>query len=157
MSILLSSLFGQMITFAIFVWFTMRFVWPVIISAMDKREQVIADGLAAAERGHYELKKAHELATNQVNAAKQQAMEIVEKANQRAVVMMEEAEHAAKEKYDHIIRSAEAELKAKESKVRDELRKQIVNIAVLGAEKILKKNIDATAQNDIIADIVQQF
>lgn len=157
MSVLLSSLFGQAITFAIFVWFTMRFVWPFIISAMEAREKVIADGLAAAERGHYELKKAHETATNELNLAKQKAMEIVEKANQRAVILMEEAEVAAKQKYEQIVNAAQAELTTRESKVRDELRKQIVEIAVQGAERILKKNIDAKAQNDIIADLVEQF
>ena len=72
MSILLSSLFGQAVTFAIFVWFTMRFVWPAIIEAMEKREHAIADGLAAAERGHHELQRAHHQADEEINRARHQ-------------------------------------------------------------------------------------
>lgn len=157
MSILLSSLFGQAITFGIFVWFTMRFVWPLIIGAMDKREQVIADGLAAAERGHYELKKAHEQAEAQLSRARQSASEIIEKAHQRANVIVEEAEVAARAKQDQILLQAKAEIKQQEIKLREELKQEIVNIAVLGAEKILKKSIDAKAQNDILADLVQRL
>ncbi|MBP9722350.1 MAG: F0F1 ATP synthase subunit B [Gammaproteobacteria bacterium] len=157
MSILLSSLFGQAITFAIFVWFTMRFVWPFIIKAMEQREQIIADGLAAAERGHYELKKAHEQASDELNRARVQASDIIDKAHQRANAIVEEAEVAAKAKCDQILLSAQSELKQKEIKLREELRQQVVNIAVLGAEKILKKSIDAKAQNDLIVDLVKQL
>lgn len=151
------TLLGQAITFAIFVWFTMKFVWPFIVKAIDEREQKIADGLAAAERGHYELEKAHKLAEDQLSKARNQAMEIVDKANQRADAIVEKAEGLAREKYEQILASAKDDLAQKELKLREELRRDVVEIAVLGAEKILKTRIDGKAQNDLIADIVKQL
>lgn len=152
-----STLIGQAITFAIFVWFTMKFVWPMIISAMDEREQKIADGLAAAERGHHELLRANEQAKAELDKAKLQAAEIIEKANKRADIILSDAESSAKEKYNKIVDSAELEIKNKEIKLKEELRSQVIEIAVLGAEKILKKHIDTKAQNDLINDLVERL
>lgn len=151
------TLLGQAITFAIFVWFTMKFVWPLIMKAIDEREQKIADGLAAAERGHYELEKAHTQAQEQLSKARNQAMEIVDKATQRADAIVDKAEGLAREKYEQILASAKDDLAQKEIKLREELRRDVVDIAVLGAEKILKARIDGKAQNDLIADIVKQL
>lgn len=152
-----STLIGQAITFAIFVWFTMKFVWPMILSAMDEREQKIADGLAAAERGHHELHRAHEQAKEELNKAKLQAADIIEKATKRADIIVSEAETSAKEKYNKIIDSAQVEIKNKEIKLKEELKSQVVDIAVLGAERILRKNIDSKAQNDLISDLVERL
>lgn len=151
------TLFGQAITFAIFVWFTMKFVWPLILGAMEEREAKIADGLAAAERGHYELSKAHKKAEEVLGDARAQAMEIVEKANQRADVIVDKAEQEARKKYEQILEQAQVDIQQKEAKLREELRQDVANIAVLGASKILKSNIDGKAQNDLIADIVKQL
>lgn len=152
-----STLIGQAITFAIFVWFTMKFVWPMIISAMDEREQKIADGLAAAERGHHELLRANEQVKAELDKAKLQAADIIEKANKRADIILSDAESSAKEKYNKIVDAAELEIKSKEIKLKEELRSQVIEIAVLGAEKILKKNIDTKAQNDLISDLVERL
>lgn len=151
------TLVGQAITFMIFVWFTMKFVWPMILGAMEEREQKIADGLAAAERGHYELEKAHKQAEQDVRHAKVDAMAIIEKANQRADAIVEQAETKAREKYEQILAAAQEELVQKEAKMREQLRKDVANIAVLGAEKILRANIDGKAQNDLIADVVSRL
>lgn len=151
------TLLGQAITFAIFVWFTMKFVWPMIIGAMDEREQKIADGLAAAERGHYELERAHTQAEEELSGARAQAMSIIEKANQRADSIVEKAESLAREKYEQILATAQEDIAQKELRLKEELKRDVVNIAVLGAERILKNKIDGKAQNDLIADIVQQL
>lgn len=150
-----ATLFGQAITFGIFVWFTMKFVWPLILGAMEEREAKIADGLAAAERGHYELSKAHKDSENILAEARMQAMDIVEKATQRADAIVDRAEGEARVKYEQILAQAQIDMAQKEAKLREDLRKDVANIAVLGAERILKHNIDGKAQNDLIADIVK--
>lgn len=150
-----ATLFGQAITFGIFVWFTMKFVWPLILGAMEEREAKIADGLAAAERGHYELSRAHKDSENILAEARMQAMDIVEKATQRADAIVDKAEGEARVKYEQILAQAQIDMAQKEAKLREDLRKDVANIAVLGAERILKHNIDGKAQNDLIADIVK--
>lgn len=151
------TLFGQAITFAIFIWFTMKYVWPHIMSAIEEREAKVADGLAAAERGHYELAKAHKAAEEELRNARNQAMGIIEKANTRSDAIIDKAELEARTKYEQILASAQTDIKQKEAKLREELRKDVLNLAVIGAEKILKKNIDAQAQNDLVADILKQL
>lgn len=151
------TLFGQAITFSIFVWFTMKFVWPLIIGAMEEREAKIADGLAAAERGHYELSKAHKEAEEALNDARGQAMGIVEKANHQADSIVEKAQGEARQKYEQILAQAQVDIVQKEARLREELRKEVASIAVLGAEKILKSKIDGKAQNDLIADVVKRL
>lgn len=151
------TLLGQAITFGIFVWFTMKFVWPMIIQAMEEREQKIADGLAAAERGHYELERAHTQAEDELSSARNQAMDIIDKANKRADSIVEKAEGLAREKYEQIIAQAQDDIAQKHAKLKEELRVEVANIAVLGAEKILGKVIDGKAQNDLVTDVIKQL
>ncbi len=151
------TLFGQAITFAIFIWFTMRFVWPHVMQAIEEREAKVAEGLAAAERGHYELSKAHKSAEEELKNARNQAMTIIDKANSRADAIIDKAEVEARSKYEQIIASAQSDIKQKEAKLREELRKNVLNLAIIGAEKILKKNIDGKAQNDLVADIIKRL
>lgn len=148
------TLIGQAITFGIFVWFTMKYVWPLIISAMQEREQTIADGLAAAERGHYELEKAHKKAKEIIDEAMSKATDIVEKANHRANVIVDESKQEAKEKYNQIVASAETDIMQQTAKLKEELRKEVASIAVLGAERIIRRSIDNKVQNDLISDFV---
>lgn len=151
------TLIGQSITFGIFVWFTMKFVWPLIIGAMEEREAKIADGLAAAEKAKHDLEKAKEEMKRELNEAREKASSIISQANQRAASIVEEAEVLAKEKYNKIVDSAHDELVLQTTKIKNQLKNQIVEIAVQGAEKILNKHLDAKAQNDLLDDLVKDL
>tara|TARA_R110002124_G_scaffold114162_3_gene268682 strand:- start:10880 stop:11344 length:465 start_codon:yes stop_codon:yes gene_type:complete len=151
------TLIGQAITFAIFVWFTMKFVWPIIMAAMEEREEKIADGLAAAEKARHDLDKTREEINSDLNKAREKASSIVSQANQRAASIVEEAEVLAKDKYNKIVDSAHDDLVLQTAKIKNQLKNQIVEIAVKGAEKILNKNLDAKAQNDLLGDLVKDL
>ena len=151
------TLLGQMITFALLVWVTMKYVWPPIMQAMQERQKKIADGLAAAERGQNEQKLAEERAAKLVHEAKQEASEIVSLAQKRASEIVEGAQNTAREEADRIKASATAEIEQEVTRAKEDLRKQVGAIAVAGAERILKKEIDAKAHDQVIEDLVAQI
>lgn len=144
------TLIGQLITFAVFVWFTMKFVWPPIVAALEERKKKIADGLAAAERGQHEQELAQKRATEEIAKAKQQASEIVSKANKQATEIVEEAKSAAKEEGGRLVAAAQAEIDQEVSKAREDLRGKVVELAVAGASKILEREIDVDAHKDVV-------
>jgi F-type H+-transporting ATPase subunit b len=152
-----ATLFGQAITFALFVWFTMKYVWPFIISAMQEREQKIADGIAAGERGRFELEKAHDNARNIIQEAMTKAAGIIEKANQRGNTLVENAEQLAKEKANHIIEAAKQEVEQQKIRLKSELKNEVAEIAMLGAERIIKKKMDNSAQKELLTDLIANF
>lgn len=151
------TLFGQMLAFAVFVWFTMKFVWPPIVKALEERKAKIADGLAAAERGHHEQQLSEERAKEKLHAAKQQAAEIVAKAEKRAAEIVEEAKGAARTEGDRLLATARSEIEQEANKAREELRTKVAALAVAGAEKILRKEIDAEAHKDIVDAVANQI
>lgn len=151
------TLLGQMITFALLVWVTMKYVWPPIMQAMQERQKKIADGLAAAERGQNEQKLAEERAAKLIHEAKQEASEIVSLAQKRASEIVEGAQNTAREEADRIKASATAEIEQEVTRAKEDLRKQVGAIAVAGAERILKKEIDAKAHDQVIEDLVAQI
>jgi F-type H+-transporting ATPase subunit b len=151
------TLFGQLISFAVFVWFTMKFVWPPIAKALDDRKAKIADGLAAAERGHHEQELAQQRATEKLHEAKQQAAEIVAKAEKRAAEIVEEAKTDARSEGERILKAAQAEIEQETNKAREQLRARVAELAVVGAEKILRKEISADAHRDILDAVANQI
>lgn len=152
-----ATLLGQMIAFMIFVWFTMKFVWPPLIKAIEERQKKIADGLAASERGQHDLELAKKEAAHVLKEAKQQAAEILEQANKRGSVIVEEAKADAKVEADRIKAGALAELEQEVNRAKEALRGQVASLAVAGAEKILARNIDAAAQSDIVEKLVAEL
>ncbi len=144
------TLFVQMLVFALLVWFTMRFIWPVILEAMEEREQRIADGLAAAEKGRSELEAAATEAEGIVSAARDQARDILGKANSRAAGIVEEARTQGEEEKRKRLESAKAEIDVEVNRARDELRGQVAAIAVAGAEKVLAREIDTDAHRELL-------
>lgn len=136
------TLIIQMLVFAGFVWFTMRFVWPPLSKAMEERQGKIADGLAAAERGRKELELAHCRARDELKQAKVQAVEIIEKAIQRATEIVEGAKKEAKEASETQAKIAKEQLNQEVRRAKDELRKDVAQLAVAGAEKILAQQFD---------------
>ena len=151
------TLLGQMITFALLVWVTMKYVWPPIISAMQERQKKIADGLAAAERGKHEQELAEERAKKVLQEAKQQANEIISQAQKRANEIVESSKDTARQEAERIKVSAQSEIEQELNRAREELRKQVGVIAVAGAERILKKEVDAKAHDDAIRDLAAQL
>jgi len=152
-----ATLFGQMCSFALFVWFTMKYVWPPIVKAMDERKTKIAEGLAAAERGQHEQELAEKRAKETLLAAKQQAAEIKANAEKHGAMIVDEARDKAKEEGDRQLTAARAEIEQESNKAREALRSKVAELAVLGAERILRKEIDVGAHRDIVDSVAKQI
>ena len=148
-----ATLFGQMITFAVLVWFIHRFLWGPLTRMLAERNKRIADGLAAAERGRRELEMAGKRSAETLRDTKQQAAEIIAQAEKRAVQVIEEAKHAAKAEGDRVTAGAKAEIAQEVSRAKEALRSQVSALAVAGAEKILRREVDAKAHADLLQAI----
>jgi len=151
------TLIGQMITFAFFVWFCMKFVWPPIMNALVERKATIADGLAAAEKGQHEEELAKNRAVEILKEAKVKAQEILSQADKRASEIVEESKDTARVEAERIVTAANAEIEQETNRAREALRGQVVSLAVLGAGKVLKKEIDTKANDDLLSDLVAQL
>lgn len=144
------SIVGQMIVFFIFVLFTMKYVWPPIMKAMEEREAKIRDGLAAAEKGKAALAEASSKSDEELKAARTQAQDIIAAANKQATQLVEKAKGDATAEQQRIIASGHAEVEQMAAQARDALRKQVADLAVSGAEQILKREVDAKAHAEIL-------
>ena len=144
------TLFVQMLVFGLLVWFTMTFIWPLIRQAMDERQQEIADGLAAAEKGRSNLQAAESEAEGVIAAAREQARDILNKASGRATGIVDEARTQGEDEKRKQLESAQAEIDVEVNRARDELRNQVAVIAVAGAEKVLAREIDADAHRELL-------
>lgn len=151
------TLFGQTIAFVLFVFFCMKFVWPPIIAMLDERQKKIADGLAEAERGMQQQEIAEQEAAKQLSEAKQQASEILGQAQKRANEMVEDAKSVATDEGNRIKEAAHAEVEKEVNRAKEALRGQVSSIAVAGAERILKKEINASSHQDILDDLAAQI
>lgn len=148
-----ASLIGQAITFAILVWFTMKFVWPPLVKAMDERAAKIAEGLSAADRAKQDLELAEKRAAERLREAKQHAAEIIAQAEKRAAQIVDEAKDGAKQEGERLIAGAQAEIEQQVQHAKEILRLQVAELAVVGAEKILQREVDQNKHADILASI----
>jgi len=151
------TLIGQMITFGLFVWFTMKFVWPPLVKIMQDRQEKIADGLAAADKGQRTLELAEHQAKDILTEAKAQAASILEKANQRANHIIEESKGKARVEGERLLRLAEADVQQQYTSAEAELLSKLSQYAVLGAEKILKREVDQSANAALIDELVSEI
>jgi len=151
------TLLGQAITFAILVWFTMKFVWPPLTNMMEERAKRIADGLAAAERGKQDLEAAEKRVADEVRKAKQQAMEIIATAEKRATQIVDEAKDNASTEGARIVADAKGQIDQEVMRAKEALREHVAQLAVVGAEKILRKEIDAAKHADLLSSIKAEF
>jgi len=151
------TLIGQLLAFAVFVWFNMRFVWPPIVNALEARKVKIADGLAAGERGLHEQKLAEKGAKEKLHAARLQAAEIVSKAEKRATEIVDESKDEARDEGDRLLVAARAEIELEINKAREQLRSRVAELAVVGAERILRREIDANAHKDIVDSVAAEI
>jgi F-type H+-transporting ATPase subunit b len=152
-----ATLIGQTITFLVFVWFCMKFVWPPIMNALAERKKQIADGLAAGERGKHELELASKRAADELRDAKSQAAEVIAQAEKRAAQIVDEAKGTAKVEGDRMIAGAKAEIDQEATRARETLREQVAALAVAGAEKILRREIDDKAHADLLEAIKKEL
>lgn len=151
------TLVGELIAFVFFVFFCMKFVWPPIMAAIEERQKVIADGLAASERAAKDLELAQDNVKAQLKDAKAQAAEIVDAAKKRENQIIEEAAGKAQTEREKILASGHAEIESERNRAREELRSQVAVLAVVGAEKILERSIDAAAHSDILDKLVAEL
>ncbi|MBI5626335.1 MAG: F0F1 ATP synthase subunit B [Nitrosomonadales bacterium] len=151
------TLFSQAITFAILIWFTVKFVWPPLLAAVESRQKTIADGLAYAERAKHDLDLASKRSADILREAKEKAGEIINHGEKRASEIIEEAKAQAKIEGDRIITGAKAEIDQEVFRAREQLRTQVSAIALAGAGKILGREIDAKAHNDLLDKLVAEI
>ena len=152
-----ATLLGQAITFAILIWFTMKFVWPPLMAAMAERAKTIADGLAAAERGKHDLELAEKRAAEILRQGKEKASEIIAASEKRATEIIEEAKANAKTEGDRILVAAKADIDQEVFRAKEQLRTQVTAVALAGAGKILGREIDAKAHNDLLDKLVAEI
>lgn len=151
------TLFGEMITFSILVWVMMRYIWPPLMKAIQERQQKIAAGLEAAERGQHELETAKLTATEHLHQTKIKANAIVDQAKIEAINIVEESKVNARIEHDKILALGKLELTQEINVAKSELQKQTSDLVIAIAEKILQQKIDATTQNKLIDDLIAKI
>lgn len=144
-----ATLFGQMITFALFVWFTMKFVWPVMEKILKDRQEKIAQGLMAAERGHKELELAQKSATTQIREARDHASHIVEQAHKQATLVMEEAKDLALQEREKMLKAGREEVEQERRLAQSKLRGELVQLVMAATEKVLERSLNETDQKNL--------
>ena len=157
MSINVTQLLSQAAMFLAFVWFCARFVWPPLMRAIENRQKQVVEGLAAAEKGRQSLEASARAAEQTVAEARARAAEIIGQAERRATQLIEEARAAAKDEGNREKAAAKAEIEQEYTRAREELREHVAALAVAGAEKILKREVDARTHGDLLADIRGQL
>lgn len=151
------TLIAQAITFAVLILVIVKFVWPPLLKAIETRQKEIADGLAAAQEGKSALENAAKKSEITINEAKQKASEIIGQAEKRASQIIEEAKSAAKTEGDRILESARSEIEQEVNRAKEGLRAQVSALAVSGAEKILRKEIDAKAHTAMLSQLAAEL
>jgi len=152
-----TQVLSQIVMFALFVWFCARFVWPPLMRAIESRQKQVADGLAAAEKGRQSLEISAKQADQAIAEARTRATEILGQADKRAAELIEEAKMAAKEAGAREKAAAKAEIEQEYARAREQLREQVAALAVAGAEKILRREVDAKVHGDLLNSIRQQL
>lgn len=151
------TLLGQMISFAILIWFTAKFIWPPLMKAIEERQQKIAEGLAAADNAQKNLAQAQDRAAEELRAARARANEIIEQAHQRANQIIDAAKQEAVAEAQRQKALAQAEIEAAVNRAREDLRRQVSVLAVTGAEKLLRREIDADAHKALLEELAAEI
>lgn len=152
-----ASLIAQLIVFIILVWFTMKFIWPPIMKALDERSGKIAEGLAAAERGKSDFEQAEKRVAEILAQGRQQSLEMVGNADKKAAQIVEEAKTKAEEKQGEIFAKGKDDLQAAVNQAREQLREQVAILAVKGAEQILRHEVDASKHAEILEALKKEL
>jgi F-type H+-transporting ATPase subunit b len=151
------TLIVQMLVFIILIWFTMKFVWPIILGAMEERSKKIAQGLAAADKGEQALAQARERAEAIVREARERATQIIDNAQHRASDLVEQAKGTASTEGQRLVAAAQQQIELEASRAREMLRREVAQIAVQAASKLLQREIDPQAHADLISKLATQI
>lgn len=152
-----ATLIGQMLAFIVFVWFCTKFIWPPLMKALEDRRRTIADGLAAAEKGKLEQQLGEKHALERIKQAKVAAAEIIALAEKRAGEIADEAKIASKAEADRIVVAAHAEIAQEVNRAKEQLRVTVSELAVVGASRILEKEVDAKTHARLLETVVKQL
>jgi len=152
-----ATLIGQMITFTLLVWLTMKYVWPPIIAALEERKTKIAEGLAAAEKGQEDVRLAEKKAKSILKDAKEQSAEIISSAQKRANELVEESKLQARLEGERLLEAAKAQIEQERMQARESLRKEVSALALRAAEQILKEEIDKAKHQTILTKTAEQL
>lgn len=145
-----ATMFAQFVVFFILAWFTMKFIWPPLMKALDERAQKITEGLAAADRGKAEMAAAEKRVQIELSAARDEGQKRIGDAERRALSIVEDAKKAAAEEAARIIAAARDEAAQQVTQAREALRGEVATLAVKGAEQILKREVNASAHADLL-------
>jgi F-type H+-transporting ATPase subunit b len=152
-----ATLIGELIAFTVFVLFCMKYVWPPLNGAIEARQKKIEDGLAATDKAEKELEVARKEAAEQLKEAKAQAADIIEQAKKRAALIVDEETTRGQQEREKIIAQGHSEIDSERSRVSEELRKQVATLSVIGAERILEREINQAAHSDIVEKLVAEL
>jgi F-type H+-transporting ATPase subunit b len=152
-----ATLIGQALGFLVLVWFTWKFIWPPLLGAIEERQKKIADGLAAADRGQKDLEDARGKAGEIVREARDKAAQIVEQAHKRSSELIDEAKHTAVAEGERLLTAARADVAGERTRARDELRREVGQLAVTGARRLLGREVDAAAHADLLEQLAAEI
>ena len=152
-----ATLIGQMITFTLLVWLTMKYVWPPIIAALEERKTKIAEGLAAAEKGQEDVRLAEKKAKSILKDAREQSAEIISSAQKRANELVEESKLQARLEGERLLEAAKAQIEQEKMQARESLRKEVSALALRAAEQILKEEVDKAKHQAILTKTAEQL
>ena len=151
------TLFAQAVVFIAFIWFAAKFIWPWLLDKIETRQKTIADGLAAAERGKLALELSSKQADEEIGKARSRAGDIIGQAEKRASQMIEEAKLAARDEGSREKAAAKAEIEQEVSRAREALREQVAGLVVAGAEKILRREVNAQTHVELLAQMKKEI
>jgi F-type H+-transporting ATPase subunit b len=151
------TLIAQGVAFALFIWFCVKFIWPPLTRAIEERQKTIADGLAAGERGKQELEAAGKRANEELSKARARVGEIIASAEKRDSQMLEEAKAEARAEADRIVAGARAEIDQQVARAKEALREQLSALAVAGAEKILRREVDSKTHSEMLNQLKREI
>lgn len=145
-----ATIIGQFITFTLLIWFTMKWVWPPIIKTLEERKNIIASGIAAAEKSQRDLAEAEQKITALIQNSKQEAAQILERAAMQAALLLEEARAEATQEKKRIVETAKTEIQQELTLTKEALKKQVAALAVAGAEQIIQQNLSSVIQKSLL-------
>jgi F-type H+-transporting ATPase subunit b len=151
------TLIGQTIAMIVFVWFCMKTIWPWLLEQIEERQKQIEEGLAAADKGKESLAKASAEADEIVTAARKQATTILDQAHARANEIVADGKSGGVKERERQLIAAKAEIEQESNRAREELRGQVSAIAIASAEKILMREIDSKAHDDILGKLAREL
>ncbi len=152
-----ATLIGQMITFAVLIWFSMTYIWPPLLQALEEREKKIADGLAAADKAKLELATAEKQAQDAYAEAKKEAASIVEMARKQSTDIVAEAKQIAQREADRIAETAQAEISREVEQATEVLRADVSKLAINAAQKILSQEVDEGKHREMLKDVASKL